>query len=128
MGTLSVSDRWQRLIDALALLGADSTDQLAWIEKYQVVTDELALEFDDALRLMAGFQEEVLLNEDAMGKLRLIDSVLDEMSGRENAGSWSREALATDAGWRQVRTLARDALVSLQGDWHLPLPDIVVIR
>ncbi|MER7539191.1 hypothetical protein ABTX77_31065 [Streptomyces sp. NPDC097704] len=128
MGTLSASDRWQRLIDALALLGADSADQLVWIDKYQVVTDELALEFDDALLLMAGFQQEISLDEDAMGKLRLIDSVLEEMSGRESTGHWSREALATDAGWCQVRTLARDALVSLQGDWHLPLPDIVVVR
>ncbi|MET9840411.1 hypothetical protein ABZZ01_21895 [Streptomyces virginiae] len=128
MGILSASARWQRLIDALALLGADSADQLAWIDKYQVVTDELALEFDDAFRLMAGFQQEVPLNEDAMGKLRLIDSILDDMSGRDNAARWSREVLATDAGWCQVWTLARDVLVSLEDDWHMPLPDVVVVR
>ncbi|OKK16231.1 hypothetical protein AMK16_26485 [Streptomyces sp. CB00455] len=50
-----------------------------------------------------------------MGELQLIDAVLGEMSGIEHAERWSREALATDVGWRQVRTLARDLLVSLQG-------------
>ncbi|MFE6848729.1 hypothetical protein [Streptomyces sp. NPDC057686] len=116
------------MIGALAVLGADCSDQLAWIDKYKVVTDELALEFDDALRLMADFQQEQFLDEQAMGKLKLIDSALEEMSGGEHAERWSREALATDAGWSQVRGLARGLLVSLQGDWRLPLPEIHVVR
>ncbi|MFE9139708.1 hypothetical protein [Streptomyces sp. NPDC007355] len=112
------------MIQALAVLGADSADQLAWIDKHNVVTDELALEFDDAFRLMADLHQEEFLDAEALGKLQL----LGEMSGRENAERWSREALATDAGWRQVRTLARDLLVGLQGDWRLPLPEIHVVR
>lgn len=116
------------MIEALALLGADSADQLAWIDKYKVVTDELALEFDDAFRLMAGFQQEELLDTEAMSKLQLINSVLEEMGGREHAERWSREALTTDAGWFQLRALARDLLVTLQGDWRLPLPEIHVVR
>ncbi|MEW2275624.1 hypothetical protein GA0115256_14417 [Streptomyces sp. DconLS] len=116
------------MIRALALLGADSADQLVWIDKYKVVTDELALEFDDVFLLLAGSQQEEPLDEEAMRKLRLIDAVLEEMSGGENAERWSREALATDEGWHQVRALARDVLVSLQGDWRLPLPEIHVVR
>ncbi|MGQ5654232.1 hypothetical protein ACUJ8H_30100 [Streptomyces sp. EKR5.2] len=116
------------MIQALAVLGADSADQLAWIDKHKVVTDELALEFDDAFRLMADLRQEEFLDAEALGKLQLIDAVLGEMSGREHAERWSREALATDSGWRQVRTLARDLLVSLQGDWCLPLPEIHVAR
>ena len=34
------------MIESLAVLGTDSADQLAWIDKHKVVTDELALEFD----------------------------------------------------------------------------------
>lgn len=116
------------MTEALAVLGADSADQLAWIDKHKVVTDELALEFDDAFRLMADLQPEEFLDTEALGKLQLIDAVLGEMSGRENVERWAREALATDAGWCQVRTLARDLLVSLQGDWRRPLPEIHVVR
>ncbi|MHB0895688.1 hypothetical protein [Streptomyces sundarbansensis] len=50
------------MIEALAVLGADSADQLAWIDKHKVVTDELALEFDDAFRLMADLQQEEFLD------------------------------------------------------------------
>ncbi len=128
MGTPRASFRWQRMIEALAVLGADSADQLAWIDKHKVVTDELALESDDAFRLIADLRQEEFLDTEALGKLQLIDAVLEEMSGRENAERWSREALATDAGWRQVRTLARDLLVSLQGDWRRTLPQIHVVR
>ncbi|MEU9006369.1 hypothetical protein [Streptomyces sp. NPDC048551] len=116
------------MIAALAVLGADSADQLAWIDQHEVVTDELALEFDDAFRLMADLQQEEFLATEALGKLQLIDAVLAEMSGRGNAERWSREALATDGGWRQVRALARDLLVSLQGDWRRPLLEIHVVR
>ncbi|WP_338692659.1 hypothetical protein V2W30_00525 [Streptomyces sp. Q6] len=116
------------MIEALALLGADSADQLAWIDRYKVVTDELALEFDDAFRLIADLQQDEFLDTEALGKLQLIDTVLEEMSGRENAERWSGEALANDAGWRQVRTLARDLLISLQGDGRRTLPEIHVVR
>ncbi|MEU5068907.1 hypothetical protein AB0G95_33235 [Streptomyces virginiae] len=116
------------MLEALAVLGADSADQLAWIDKHEVVTDELALEFDDAFRLIGDLHQEEFLDTEALGKLQLIDAVLGEMSGRENAERWSRAALATDAGWRQVRTLARDLLVSMQGDWRRPLPEIHVVR
>ncbi|MGQ4477826.1 hypothetical protein [Streptomyces sp. SAS_276] len=116
------------MIEALAVLAADSADQLAWIDKHKVVADELALDFDDAFRLVADLHQEEFLDTDALGKLQLIDAVLEEMSGRGNAERWSREALATDAGWRQVRTLARDLLVSLQGDWRQPLSEIHVVR
>jgi hypothetical protein len=117
------------MIDALALLGASSADQLAWIDKYQVTTDEVALEFDDALHLLSGvWPGHGESSEDVMSRLRLVDAVLGEMSGVENAERWSREALSADAGWCRVRALARDLLVDLRGSWCLPLPEILVLR
>ncbi|MEU7072311.1 hypothetical protein AB0B30_34745 [Streptomyces narbonensis] len=116
------------MIQALAVLSAESADQLSWIDEHKVATDELALEFDDVFRMMTDVQQEDFLDAEALGKLQLIDAMLEEMSGGEHADRWSREALATDAGWRQVRTLARDLLVRLQGAWRLPLPEIHVVR
>ncbi|MFD8211502.1 hypothetical protein ACFV2S_34565 [Streptomyces sp. NPDC059695] len=81
MGTPGASFRWQRLIDALAVLGADSSDQLAWIDKYEVVTDELALEFDDASRLIGDIQQDDFLDSEAVGKLQLIEPLSSSAGG-----------------------------------------------
>ncbi|WP_370417009.1 hypothetical protein AB8O64_00115 [Streptomyces sp. QH1-20] len=50
------------------------------------------------------------------------------MSGQEDVGRWTKNALSTDEGWRQARRLARKVLVAELGEWSLPMPEICVIR
>ncbi|MEX2985571.1 hypothetical protein [Streptomyces sp. C36] len=63
-----------------------------------------------------------------MARLRAIDAIFTEMSGRKNADRWTLEALETDSGWSEVRALARQAMLELIGAWDHPMPKIDVIR
>ncbi|GGX45604.1 hypothetical protein GCM10010353_70470 [Streptomyces chryseus] len=73
--------------------------------------------------------QEGLLGAGALPDLRAIDSLLHEMSGTLNADRWAPAALSTDAGWAQVRQLARRVLtVELGDETPAPLPLIKVVR
>lgn len=116
------------MIDALVMLAAESIDQGAWIDKYRVVTDELALDFDHAFGLVPALVEAGLLDAEVLPDLEAIDETFTAMSGGQNAERWSITALASDPGWIMARETARRVLVLLIGEWHRPLPDGGVIR
>ncbi|MFH8453913.1 hypothetical protein ACH4CD_32275 [Streptomyces fungicidicus] len=59
--------------------------------------------------------------------LRMIDEVFSEMSQVTDVDRWSREALATDAGWGRARQLAREVLTA-EGEEMFPLPGIRLVR
>jgi hypothetical protein len=104
------SSHRRQVIDALAMLAAEATEQRAWVEKLRVATDELALTFDDAFRLVPVLVEEGHLDAGVVPDLQAIDEVFSAMSGQQNAGRWSFDALADDPGWITVRELARRVL------------------
>ncbi|MFE5325341.1 hypothetical protein ACFRCG_02800 [Embleya sp. NPDC056575] len=116
------------MIESLTTLAADYADQLAWLDKYCVGPDDLALDFDHAHRLVPSLVEAERLDGDVVAELRGIDVLFEEMSGRENVERWAREALLADSGWIEVRTSSRRLLVDLVGDWRLPMPVICVVR
>ncbi len=101
---------------------------MAWLDKYRVVVDEIALDFDHAYRMAARLVEHHRISENVAVALRQIDALLAGMSGYEHADRWTRDALAGDAGWGQARQLARQALIELTGGWERPLPSIQAIR
>ena len=69
--------------------------------------DELALEFDDALRApQSGDRSQAWA--DALGQL---NTKLNAMSGEQNAALWRVEALTTTE-WAEVRALAQNALAA----------------
>ncbi|MGW9211027.1 hypothetical protein ACWGR4_29085 [Embleya sp. NPDC055664] len=123
-----VSFSWRLLIESLTTLAADPADQLAWLDEYCVGTDELALDFDHAHRLVPSLVEAGCLDGDVVAELRKIDVLFEGMSDRDNVERWVREALLTDSGWIEVRTSSRRLLVDLVGKWRLPMPVICVIR
>ncbi|MEX2985572.1 hypothetical protein [Streptomyces sp. C36] len=49
------SFRWWLLSESLTALSAESSRQRAWVEEHGVAADELALDFDHALRTAAPF-------------------------------------------------------------------------
>ncbi|MFJ2188179.1 hypothetical protein ACIOJE_09475 [Kitasatospora sp. NPDC087861] len=92
------------------------------------MTDELALDYDHAFRVVGHLVGAGRLDYEVVAELRAIDAVLCRMGGRENAERWSKDALSTDPGWNEVREKARRVLVCLIGGWRLPMPEIRVVR
>ncbi|WP_234329471.1 MULTISPECIES: hypothetical protein [unclassified Streptomyces] len=120
--------RRRLLLQSLIMLAADATSQVSWLAKHDVGPDEIALDFDHAFGMAEALVEEGELGSGVLPELREIDAVLSEMSGAENAGRWTMDALSVDEGWIQTRRLARRALVAELGEWQQPLPKISVIR
>ncbi|MET9451086.1 hypothetical protein [Streptomyces cinerochromogenes] len=120
--------RRRLLLESLAVLAADAPSQVAWLAKHDLVTDEIALNFDHAFGMAEALVGEGQLGRGVLPDLREIDAVLSEMSGAENAGRWTRDALSADEGWSQARRLARRVLIAELGEWQQPFPEISVIR
>ncbi|MER5785536.1 hypothetical protein ABT104_28060 [Streptomyces mobaraensis] len=112
------------LLDSLTLLAADAPAQTAWLDRHGVPPGEIALTFDDAFRMTETLIADGQLGPDALPALREIDSVLAGMSGAENAGNWTKEALSTATGWHRARRAARRLLVAELGTWTRSLPSI----
>lgn len=122
------SFRRRLLIESLTLLAADARSQVAWLDRHGVVADEIALDFAHAFDMAEALVDAGRLGPGVLPDLREIDAVLGAMSGAENAGRWTREALSVDEGWSRTRRLARGVLVAELGDRRQPLPEISVIR
>lgn len=107
-----------RLIRALAVLALPFEDQLVWLSSLGLpgqpqIVDELALEFDDGVRLSGQFVEAGWISGDARRPILELDQMLSEMSGPEQAWLWEVDSLHTAEEWVRVRGLARTALFSL---------------
>ena len=55
-----------------------------------------------------------------MAKLATLDEFLSEMSGTHSSDLWTDEALSSGHWWKEVRTLAKAALVSF--GWPIEIP------
>ncbi|MFE3456572.1 hypothetical protein ACFXKD_03430 [Nocardiopsis aegyptia] len=122
------STRRHPLVDALAVVAADASRQAAWVDRHGAVTDEIALNFDDASRMLDAWGERRQIDGNVVGLVRGIDAVFAGMSGAGNSDRWTEEALSHDPGWDRARQLARQALVELTGGSDHALPDIHVIH
>jgi hypothetical protein len=121
---LSEASAWKYLIETLTMLAADARDQTAWLDKYRLETDHLALDYENARAAVVLLAEAGHIDVPITSRLALIDAILDGMSGAEQASRWTYEALMTDAGWLKVRELAREALTVLAGTRQQPLPTL----
>ncbi|MEU9713544.1 hypothetical protein AB0E21_33855 [Streptomyces sp. NPDC047967] len=115
------------LIEAVVVVAAPASDQMAWLDKYDVPPDEIALGFDDAFRLAGRLADEGRLSREVLPPLQMLDEVFSEMSQVTEVDRWTREALAIDAGWGRARQLAREVLTA-EGEEMFPLPGIHIVR
>ncbi|WP_418955315.1 hypothetical protein [Streptomyces tritici] len=122
------ASRRRLLIDSLTVVAAAAPEQEAWLAAYGVVADEIALDFDHAVRLADGLVADGALDPAVLPELRELDLLFASMSGEEQADRWTTDALAVDPGWNEARRLARRVLVAELGEWRRPLPEITVIR
>ncbi|MFI1154811.1 hypothetical protein [Streptomyces sp. NPDC020817] len=121
------SARRRMLISALSVVAAAPSAQVAWLEKYDVPADEIALGFDGVFPLAGGLVEEGELDPGALCELQMIDEVFEEMTRDAQGNRWTRAVLSTDAGWARARHLARAVLVA-EGESDPPLPEICIVR
>ena len=100
-----------KFVRAIAVLALDADGQIAWLASLgPVAIDELALEFDDGIRLFPQFLDLGWLRADLEVALADIDRQLLDMSDASDKDLWSAKALATDTRWADLRLLARSAL------------------
>lgn len=111
----------ERLVDTLRALAAPAEEQLARFPDFVVKADELALDFDDALRLVMDCPQ-IRLEPEQEHALERLDDTLERMSGEANAPLWTEGALRERDEWARVRRLARAALAALGHPADLPPP------
>lgn len=104
------------LAESLAILAADPQVQISHIDQAGFETDDLAEEHVAPARNAQWMCAEGLISAQVGERAERIDAIFTAMSGRRNADRWTHHALATDPGWIEVRTLAREALHLLQTD------------
>jgi hypothetical protein len=112
----------ERLVDTLRALAAPAEEQLARYPDFVVKADELALDFDDALRLVMDCPQ-IRLEAEQEHALERLDDTLERMSGEANASLWTARALREREEWAHVRRLARAALAALDHPADPPRPD-----
>ncbi|GIF04731.1 hypothetical protein Asi03nite_22690 [Actinoplanes siamensis] len=102
---------------AVAVLALPAEAQLAWVGQllHQDIplADELALEFDDGLRLVPTFIERGWISASALPVLTELENQLRAMSGEQNASLWEPDAVTSRPEWHRVRVLARATLTQL---------------
>ncbi|MEU6440257.1 hypothetical protein [Streptomyces sp. NPDC047046] len=96
---------------SLALLAASAETQRAWITRYGVPVDELALSYDDAYRRVPSLAAARALDPESVQDLRAIDALFARLSDEDGAAVWEPEALGAHPDWARARVLATAVLV-----------------
>ncbi|WP_369776346.1 hypothetical protein [Streptomyces sp. R33] len=105
----------------MALLAADTQDQLAWLGKRELETREVVEEVELLCRVSEGLAARGVFESEDLRGLRPIGRRLCEIDVTCRVGLW-HNALATDSAWNDIRSLARRFLLTRLGDWRQPLP------
>lgn len=115
--------------EALTVVAASAPAQTAWLKKYGVVTDEIALDLEHACLIAGRLVDEGFLARDVLADLRAIEAIFDEMTSEQGADGarWATAALGDDPGWCRARELAQRVLADWGAD-IIGLPEICVVR
>ncbi|MFE2689108.1 hypothetical protein [Streptomyces mirabilis] len=107
-----------------ALLAADTQDQLAWLGERELESKDVVEEVELMCRVSEGLAERGAFEPEDQRHLRAIGRRIGEIDATRRVGLWDN-ALATDSAWDDIRSLARQFLLTRLGDWHQPLPRLV---
>ncbi|MET8968645.1 hypothetical protein [Streptomyces hydrogenans] len=105
----------------IALLAADTQDQLAWLGERDVETKDVVEEVELLCRVSEGLAERGAFGPTDVDHLRAIGRRLGEMDAADRVGPWA-DALATDPAWDDIRSLSRTFLCACLGHWRQQLP------
>lgn len=98
------------LHESVRALALDADRQEALFPAFVVVADELALNFDDAFRLVDQLLAAGRISPDQHAALVPIDALLAAMTARGEPALWTPRALREREEWRAVRAAARHAM------------------
>lgn len=103
------------LARAVARLAMPADDQREYLRAAGVgrLADELALEFDDFVRMVGPLEEAGWIGPEQAALVRRIDGLLALMSGDGNAALWELAALEVAPEWGEVRALAKKFVFGL---------------
>ncbi|MFE1953760.1 hypothetical protein ACFW9D_25205 [Streptomyces sp. NPDC059524] len=101
-----------QLHQALDRLAWPAERQIEHLRRWGVGPDELALEFDDAYRMVPALDSQGILPDDVGARLRQVDSLLEEMSEGADP-EWTHEAVTRSPTWDRLRHSAQAALEAL---------------
>ncbi|RYD66947.1 MAG: hypothetical protein EOP58_04310 [Sphingomonadales bacterium] len=116
--------RYEQLRKAVSVLAAPAAEQAAHLDHLFSAlvnggsaaaygNDELALELDDIFVAANDMIECGELTEHEAALIRPLNTMLGDLSGKQHADFWLRNALADDPRWVEVRALAAAALKKL---------------
>ncbi|MEU2513553.1 hypothetical protein [Streptomyces syringium] len=103
----------QELLRAVRILASDADVQIEYVQRLGVGPDEMALEFDDAFRQVAGVTGMGFLPEGVMEAARPIDDQLQRMTSLPE-DVWSKCSVRSSSEWQKLRLLARAAGEGIQ--------------
>ena len=103
----------EMLVNATRLLASDADVQERTLPDFVVVTDELALNFDNAFQLSDQLMENGRLSQQQLAALQRVDKVLEDLTNRGEPRLWTLNALRESHEWQAVRAEARKALEAL---------------
>ena len=109
------------LRNILRLLASRADDQLAYYRVVNLVTEEMANDFESsyAIALGAGFA----LTPEQHAVLTTIHTTFHSLSGHASGGFWKDEALVNDPRWEEIRHLALRALTLLGWTFQVLAPE-----
>ncbi|MFJ9588676.1 hypothetical protein [Streptomyces acidicola] len=105
----------------MALLAADTQNQLDWLGERELDTESVVEEVELLCRISEGLAERGFFEPKNLRDLQDIGRRLAGIDAARRAGLWGN-ALVTDPAWDEIRTLARQFLLTTLGDWRQPLP------
>lgn len=105
----------------MALLAADTPDQLVWLGERELETKDIVEEVELICRISEGLAERGAFKPKDLDLFQAIGQRLDEIDAACRVGPWAN-ALGADPAWNEVRLLARQLLLTTLGDWRQPLP------
>jgi hypothetical protein len=116
--------RYTLLREAVANLAATAEAQVAYLDRsFSTLTgggsaeaygnNELALEFEDSFIATGHMLEYGEITQAEIERLRSLDELLGQWSGKTQAAFWAREALFSDPRWEIIRSRAAEVFATL---------------
>ncbi|MFJ6479850.1 MULTISPECIES: hypothetical protein [unclassified Streptomyces] len=108
----------------MALLAAEAQDQLAWLGERELETKDVVEEVELLCRVSEELTGRGAFEPEDLRNFRAIERRLGKIDATCRVGLWDN-ALTTDPAWDDIRSLARQVLLTRLGDWRQPLPRAV---
>jgi hypothetical protein len=111
----------QLVREAVAALAAEPADQMSrW--PGALVTDELALDFENAYASCRSLEAGVVFGEEALALMAELDTLL---AAPPDSPAWSHEALPSHPVWTRARVMARQLLALPPLALDHPAPQVI---